>query len=144
MISISLKGTTRRPVIVIGPWALKFARGKRGRRCNLYEAKLCRNSSELRRAMLCPVRWCSDKGFLLVMQSAISLDPADHLDLLERDAFPDWDAMPGEDGSPFGPKASDWGRINGRLIALDYSVPVYDSEEERAEQMRAVLADWDK
>ena len=74
MISISLKGTTRRPVIVIGTWALKFSRGERGRRCNLYEAKLCRNSSELRRAMLCPVRWCSRKGLLLVMQSAISRD----------------------------------------------------------------------
>lgn len=139
MISISLKGTTRRPVIVVGSWALKFARGERGRRCNL---QLFRNSSECRRVMLCPVRWCSRKGFLLVMQSAIPLDPADHLDLLEHDAFPDWDAMPGEDGSPFEPKASDWGRINGRLVALDYSVTVYDSEEERAEQLRAVLADW--
>jgi hypothetical protein len=144
MISISLKGTTRRPVIIIGPWALIFARGERGRRCNLYEAKLCRNSSELRRAMLCPVRWRSRKGLLLVMQSAISLDPADNLDLLERDAFHDWDAIPGEDGSPFEPKASDWGRINGRLVAPDYSIPVYDSEEERAEQIRAALANWDQ
>jgi hypothetical protein len=46
--------------------------------------------------MLCPVRWCSRSGFLLVMQAAVSLDLADHLDLLERDAFPDWDAMPEE------------------------------------------------
>jgi hypothetical protein len=57
---------------------------------------------------------------------------------------PDWDAMPGEDGSPFEPKASDWGRIDGRLVALDYSITVYDSEEERAEQRRAALADWDQ
>ena len=52
--------------------------------------------------------------------------------------------MPGEDGDPFEPKASDWGRINGRLVALDYSIQVYDSEEERAEQIRAALADWDE
>jgi hypothetical protein len=143
MIKISLKGTTRRPVVIIGPWAFKFARGERGRRCNLHEAKLFRTSSEGRREMLCPVRWCSRKGFLLVMQSAIPLDPADHLDLHERDAFPDWDYMPGEDGDPFEPKASDWGRINGRLVALDYSVTVYDSEEERAEQIRAVLSNGD-
>jgi len=45
---------------------------------------------------------------------------------------------------PFEPKATDCGRINGRLVALDYSIPVYDSEEERAEQLRAVLADWDQ
>ena len=94
--------------------------------------------------MLCPVRWCSPKGFLLVMQAAEPLNPADHLDLLERDALPDWDYMPGEDGDPFEPKASDWGRINGRLVALDYSIPVYDSEDERAEQIRAVTADWEQ
>jgi hypothetical protein len=93
--------------------------------------------------MLCPVRWCSPKGFLLVMQSAVPLQRADQLDLLERDAFPDWDAMPGEDGDPFEPKESDWGRINGRLVALDYSIPVYDSAEERAEQIRSALAEWD-
>jgi hypothetical protein len=68
----------------------------------------------------------------------------DHADLLERCAFPDWDYMPGGDGDPFEPKATDWGRIDGRLVALDYSTPVYDSAGERAEQLRAILADWDK
>ena len=44
--------------------------------------------------------------------------------------------MPGtdDDGDPFEVKASDWGRIDGRLVALDYSTPAYDSEEEKAEQ----------
>jgi len=77
------------------------------------------------------------------MQSAVPLDRADQIDLLERHAFPDWDAMPGEDSDPFEPKESDWGRIDGRLVALDYSLPVYDTEEERVEQLRAALADWD-
>jgi hypothetical protein len=36
---ISRAGRSRRPVIVIGPWAFKFARGAVGRRCNTYEAK---------------------------------------------------------------------------------------------------------
>jgi hypothetical protein len=31
--------------------------------------------------------------------------------------------MPGEDGEPFEYKASDWGWIEGRLVALDYSTP---------------------
>src|SRR5260370_27874370 len=56
MITISLKGTTRL-VLVIGPWALKFARGPRGRRCNRYEADLFRRVNARRREMLCPVRW---------------------------------------------------------------------------------------
>jgi hypothetical protein len=140
MISISLKGTTRRPVIVLGPWALKFARDERGRRCNLYEAKLFRNSSEWHREMLCPVRWISPTGWLLIMAAAKPLAEMmpveDYLEMSEI-----WDARPSEDRCPFEPKASDWGRINGRLVALDYSITVYLSEEERAEQIRAALAD---
>jgi hypothetical protein len=45
-------------------------------------------------------------------------------DLMDRDAFPDWDYMPPNDeGFPFEFKASDWGWLNGRLVALDYSAP---------------------
>ena len=144
MISVSLKGTTRRPVIVIGPWAFKFARcaGESGRRCNRYEADLFRTANETRKHMLCPILWCSRKGLILVMQAAVPLSVADHADILKRGAFPDWDPMPGEDGDPFEPKASDWGRIDGRLVALDYSIPAYDSEEERAEHIRQATADW--
>jgi hypothetical protein len=53
--------------------------------------------------------------------------------------------MPGEDSDPFEPKASDWRRINGRLVALDYStrascetLSVYLSQ--RADEGVAVLA----
>jgi hypothetical protein len=38
MFSISMKGVFRRPVIVIGAVALKFARNANGRACNSYEA----------------------------------------------------------------------------------------------------------
>jgi len=44
--------------------------------------------------------------------------------------------MPGEDGQPFEFKASDWGRINGRLVALDYSTLAHDTPEELAELRR--------
>jgi hypothetical protein len=57
--------------------------------------------------------------------------------LLDTDGFPDWDYMPGEDGDPFESKASDWGQINGRLVALDYSTPAHDTAEEKAELGRA-------
>jgi hypothetical protein len=49
----------RSPVIVIGRFAFKFARDKRGRACNLYEAKLYRCVNATRRALLCPVPWVS-------------------------------------------------------------------------------------
>jgi hypothetical protein len=35
-VTISTAGTTRSPVVVIGPLALKFAKNEQGRLCNLY------------------------------------------------------------------------------------------------------------
>jgi hypothetical protein len=50
--------------------------------------------------------------------------------------------MPGEDSDPFEPKASDWGRINGRLeVAVDYSTPVHDTAEGLAELRRAACGE---
>lgn len=107
----------------------------RGRRCNQYEAKLFASVDERRRAMLCPVRWCSSDGVLLVMASAKPLTKSDHENLLDGGSFPNWDYMPSEDGGPFESRASDWGRINGRL-ALDHSTPVHDTAEELDELRR--------
>jgi uncharacterized protein YdaU (DUF1376 family) len=45
---------------------MKFARGDRGRRCNRYEADLFATIDERRRAMLCPVLWCSGAVFVPV------------------------------------------------------------------------------
>jgi hypothetical protein len=36
-----------------------------------------------------------------------------------------WNYMPGEDGCPFEPKASDWGWYQGRRVALGYSTPAW-------------------
>src|ERR1700730_12439532 len=129
MISCSTIGTTRR-VLVLGPWAIKVERGACGRRCNKYEANLFRTVDGRRRAMLCPVLWCSGSGVLLVMATAQPLPKADHEDLLYRGDFPDWDYRPGEDDAPFEYKSSDWGRLkDGRLVALDYSTPAHLKEE---------------
>jgi hypothetical protein len=49
--------------------------------------------------------------------------------------------MPGEDGKPFEYKASDWGWVEGRLVALDYSTPAFDTAEERAALMDAAYRD---
>jgi hypothetical protein len=48
--------------------------------------------------------------------------------------------MPGEDSDPFESKASDWGRIKGRLVSLDYSTPAHDTAEAKAELRRAGAA----
>jgi hypothetical protein len=137
MIRICRAGTTRL-VLVVGPWAFKFARGARGRRCNKYEAELFKSVDGPRHEMLCPVRWCSNAGRVLIMDTAQPLAESDHANLLEKHEFPDWDYMPGEDGDPFEPKASDWGRLkDGRLVAVDYSTPAHLTEAELDELTRA-------
>jgi hypothetical protein len=123
--SISTEGTSRRPVIVIGPIALKFARNAVGRACNWYEASLYRSTTPCRRAMLCPVIWCSPRAFLLVMRAAVPLSEKMSIeDYLA--AGRQWNPLPGEDGCPFEPKASDWGWYKGRRVALDYSTPPHE------------------
>ena len=137
MIRLCRAGTTRL-VLVIGPWAFKFARDVRGRRCNKYEAKLFKIVDNRRREMLCPVRWCSNSGWVLIMDAAQPLSESDHANLLDGCAFPDWDYIPGGDGDPFEPKATDWGRLkDGRLVAVDYSTPAHLTKAELDELKRA-------
>jgi hypothetical protein len=70
MFRISKAGSMRSPVVVIGPLAFKFARDKRGRASNLYEADLYRLSNDIRRALLCPALWVSPRGAVLIMRAA--------------------------------------------------------------------------
>ena len=87
--------------------------------------------------MLCPARWCSSGGRLLVVAAATPLTEPEKEELIDSNGFPDWDYMPGEESEPFEYKASDWGWFNGRLVALDYSTRAHDSPEELAELRRA-------
>lgn len=114
----------RSPVIVFGGFAVKIARNDRGRTCNLYEARLFRTVNAARRALLCPVLWVSPKGAVQIMQAAEPLTEMMSYEEYEE-AFEAWDYMPGEDSCPFEPKACDWGWLNGRKVALDYSTPAW-------------------
>jgi hypothetical protein len=61
---------------------------------------------------------------MLLMRAARPLAEAEAVMLRTTRGFPDWDyAPPGDEGSPFEPKASDWGWLNGHIVALDYSAP---------------------
>jgi hypothetical protein len=130
MIKVSRSGSTRSPVIVIGPLAFKFARNEHGRASNLYEANLYRTTTPARRALLCPVIWVSPRGAVQIMRAAAPLTEIMSPD--DYDGFIDaWDYMPGgEDGCPFEPKPSDWGWFKGRRVALDYSTPAWQTDGE--------------
>lgn len=106
----------------------KFARNARGRASNLYEAKLYRNANATRRALLCPVLWVSRNGLVQIMKAASPLTEMMSLDEY-MEAVDVWDYMPGEDSCPFEPKASDWGWLEGRMVALDYSTPAWEADE---------------
>jgi hypothetical protein len=88
---------------------------------------LCCLDTPQRRALLCPVLWCSPGDLVLIMRAATPMsEMMSGQDYLE--AANEWDAMPGEDGCPFEPKASDWGWYKGRRVALDYSTPAWGND----------------
>jgi hypothetical protein len=104
--------------------AVKFTRGVRGRRCNRYEAELYRRVRPDQRNTLCPPIWCSRGGNVLIARAAKPLTEQEYEDLMDGDRFPDWDYMPSDGVSqPFEYKRSDWGWLDGRLVAVDYSAP---------------------
>lgn len=107
-------GSNRR-VLICHSIALKLARHERGALCNLFEARTFRNSTGDCRDGLCPVLWCSGNGAVLVMRAAEPI-PEGEFETLPDNAFPDFRCVPVEYD-----KAENWGRLNGRLVAVDYS-----------------------
>jgi hypothetical protein len=111
------------------PVAFKIARGRLGVLCNKHEAALYRRNRDKphRRAMLCPVLWRSSDGRLLVARCADTPISEIHLQFLKRDrwAWSKWDyAGGGDDPCPFEWKSSDWGYLNGKVVAIDYAATV--------------------
>jgi hypothetical protein len=123
MFQLHRTGTTRL-TMCIGRVAIKVARSRIGVRCNRFEAELWRRTTETRRAILCPVLSRLPFDTAIVMRRAVPLTRAEAADLREKDAFPDWhyDPSTGE-REPFEYKESDWGWLDGRLVAIDYSAP---------------------
>jgi len=106
--------------LCIGRYAFKLARGQRGRIANHAEQLEWQRATPERREILCPLLWAPPFGLVNVMRRAVPLTSAQHLELHRNDRFPKWDYMPGGPSSPLEHKASDWGYLDGRLVALDY------------------------
>ena len=109
--------------LCVGRYAIKIAKSARGRACNRYESDLWKRTTEARRKMLCPIQVMLPFGLAVVMPTARPLTEDEKTYLIDTDGFPDWDYVPPDETAPFEYKASDWGRLNGRLVALDYSAP---------------------
>ncbi len=118
-------GTTRL-TLCVGRYALKLPRGLRGCVANYGEQVEWKRAANDRRATLCPMLWGAPFGLINIMKRAIPLTSEQHHELHRNDGFPKWDYMPGGPSSPFEHKQSDWGYLDGRLVALDY--PAMDVE----------------
>src|SRR5262249_7383302 len=126
------RGSTR-IVVVVGKFAFKFGRGERGKRSNRFEAELFQRVNPRRRAMLCPILWCSRTGTVLIARAATPLTDAERDELIRQDGFRDWDYVPPDEGHPFEWKSSDWGSLGGKLVALDYATPALFADEDTIE-----------
>ena len=118
-----LRGSgTNRLVLLTGRFALKFARHRKGRIANRFEADLWFRSPDHRRQILCPVLWVSPLGLVVVMPRARELLATEFPLLSPITAFRQWDYQPpNDDGAPFEFKTSDWGWLGERMVAVDYS-----------------------
>lgn len=123
-------GTTR-TVLTVGPWAFKFSRNEYGAQCNLHEAGLYVRSKPHRQSMLCPVLWCSRLGKLQIARRAATPITQAQLDGLKRDqrAWHGWAYLgPTDDECPFEWKPTDWGVLDGRLVAVDYAATCHNGD----------------
>jgi hypothetical protein len=83
------RGRTRF-VVLWGSVALKLAIGKRGSRCNRFEADLYARGNAQRREMLCPVLWCAPAGSVLIARRADRQFTEQEKDcLMVTDGFPE-------------------------------------------------------
>lgn len=72
--------------------------------------------------MLCPVLWAAPAGAVVVMAAAESITEDEFSRLVNDELLPEWDYDPA-DGltNPTEPGAKDWGRYQGRIVAIDYA-----------------------
>lgn len=118
---------------MVGSLAFKIARGERGRRCNRYEAKVYRQADADRQAKLCPALWCSPFGIVLVARAAVPLTPTEFEGAVANGELPDWHYRGMHDEpDPFEGKPSDWGYLDGKIVALDYAAPALFPDETQA------------
>jgi hypothetical protein len=118
-------GTTRL-TLCIGRYAIKLPRGLQGCVANHGERVEWKRATPERRVFMCPLLWAAPFGLINVMRRAIPMTAEQNRDLKANGGFPDWGYMPGGPSSPLEHKASDWGYLDGRLVALDY--PAMDVE----------------
>jgi hypothetical protein len=115
------RGSTR-TVVTFGRLAFKFGRGKNGMQHNRHEAAKAVNVEPC--ALVLPPRIRFDNAARTTPVTKGALDERKAVAWLE------WDyAGPRDDGLPFEWKTSDWGYLDGGVVAVDYAATaeLYDN-----------------
>lgn len=120
---LSFERGASRFVILVGKIAIKFPRGLRGLRCNVFEKRmwLRHRSHPSRGVHLCPVIFSLPAGILTVMPRTQALPSG--WQIAEWDEEDWWDYRPGDDTCPWEYKAEDWGVWRNNYVAVDYAAP---------------------
>lgn len=119
------RGNWRR-VLLIGPFAVKVARSRfwhQARCCNRWEREMWRIwRPRFNWQCLCPILLSDRFGFIVVMRRAEQPVTVEQIEAVAEPLYPDvtceW-------------KTADCGRLDGRIVALDYGLPDEDSIAER-------------
>ena len=113
---------TNRFVLLLGPWAIKFARSAKGRRaCRHERAVWKRHGGQPGNGdLLCPIIASDPFGLVVIMRKA-QRTPWPFLSTW-NERQPQWEYWPGEGDmpDPGEPKPKDWGVIDGGFVMVDY------------------------
>jgi hypothetical protein len=114
-----------RYVFLIGPFAVKVPRPRfalQGLCCNRWEREVWyRWRPVFRWENLCPIVFADPLGLVVVMPRAEQPVTDDEIKAATPDYFPE---------PTYEYKAQDFGRLNGRVVALDYGLPLEDTVSE--------------
>jgi hypothetical protein len=112
--------------MVIGRFAVKVPRPRAalaGMRCNRWEREMWATWRPIFKwENLCPIAFADPFGFLVVMPRAEQPVTFDEVVAATPDYYPDITSET---------KAEDFGRVNGRVLALDYGLPDADMVRDR-------------
>ncbi|MFZ5666992.1 MAG: hypothetical protein ACOY7L_17400 [Pseudomonadota bacterium] len=113
---------TNRFVLLIGPWAIKFARSAKGRGACRHERAVWKQygGKPGNGDLLCPILASDPLGLVVVMRKAQRTPWPFWSTWIERE--PRWEFGPGKDEMPqqIRPQPKDWGVIDGRFVLVDY------------------------
>jgi hypothetical protein len=123
---------TFRHVILAGRLALKLPRLRNfatGMQCNRWEREMWRTwQPKFRWENLCPIKFADRFGLVVVMLRARQPVTQQEVEAADPDCYPDIDVEW---------KPENWGRVNDRMVAIDYGLWDGETVRKRRDYLRS-------